>query len=238
MDFPADFLSRLILFFPIFLFALTVHEVAHALTANWGGDLTATYESRLSLNPAVHIDPFGTILVPMFSMASGFVLFGWARPVPVNEASFRDKAWNVVVALAGPFSNLLLIIFGCLLYSLAIRIAILGHEAELWTISSGVFSAFTQFIVAFVMLNWVLILFNMLPIPPLDGSHVIFHFFIRGRGWLYDAWDLYARLGLILLLMLFWFSPLGVVFGAILWRLTSTSLVLFGVPPYSMIGLE
>jgi Zn-dependent protease len=238
MELPPDFLSRIILFFPIFLFALTVHEVAHALTANWGGDLTATYQNRLSLNPMIHIDPFGTVMVPLFSMLYGFAMFGWARPVPVNEASFRDKAWNVVVSLAGPFSNLLLIIFGSLLYSLAMRIALIGSGAGWWTIDSALFSGFTQFIFVFVMLNWVLILFNLIPIPPLDGSHVLFHFFVRGRGWLYEAWDMYARVGLIFLLMLFWLTPLRKVFGEILFGLTHFSLNLLGVPPFGNIGLH
>lgn len=237
MEIPPEFLSRLILFFPIFLFALTIHEVAHALTANWGGDLTATYQNRLSLNPMVHIDPFGTVIVPLVSMTTGFAIFGWAKPVPVNEASFRDKAWNVVVSLAGPFSNLLLIIFGCLLFSLAMRVAFIGHDAQWWTIAPSVQTAFINFIFFYVLLNWLLVLFNLLPVPPLDGSHVFYHFFIRGRGWLYEVWDMYARIGLIFLLMLFWFSPLRDYFSVVLIWLTHNTLILLGVPPFSMIGM-
>jgi Zn-dependent protease len=237
MDLPSDFLSRLILFFPIFLFALTIHEVAHALTANWGGDQTATYQNRLSLNPLVHIDPVGTILVPLVSMTTGFVIFGWARPVPVNEASFRDKAWNVAVSLAGPFSNLLLIIFGCLLFSLAMRVAFVGHEAQWWTLEPGVQKAFINFIFFYVLLNWLLVIFNLLPVPPLDGSHVLYHFFVRGRGHLYQAWDVYSRIGLMLLLMLFWFGPMGYYFSVLLYWLTVNTLYLLGVPPFSMVGL-
>ena len=84
------FLHHLLTLYPVFLFALTIHEVAHALTAKWAGDLTSTYQNRLSLNPMVHMDPFGTVLVPLLMMAfGGGLFFGWARPVPVDKG-FRD----------------------------------------------------------------------------------------------------------------------------------------------------
>ena len=115
-------LFTLLMFYPMFLFSLTIHEIAHALTANWGGDMTATYQDRLSLNPVVHMDPIGTFLIPIINSIHSTPLFGWAKPVPVNEARFSDMRWNVVVALAGPFSNFLLALFASLVFSLLLRL--------------------------------------------------------------------------------------------------------------------
>ncbi|MEQ8820568.1 MAG: site-2 protease family protein [Sumerlaeia bacterium] len=206
MDVP-DF-GLLLLLFPIFLFALTIHEIAHALTANWGGDLTATYQNRLSLNPIVHIDPIGTILIPIFASISGVPMFGWARPVPVDEERFKDKAWNVVVSMAGPFSNILLVVFGALFAEFVYRIIAVGVFQGWWDFPYEFLRVFTAFVGYYILINWVLAFFNMLPVPPLDGSHVLYHFAIRGRAHLYPMWDTYRRFG-ILVLWIFFLSGLG-----------------------------
>lgn len=231
---PEDFLYRFLMFYPAFLFALTVHEVAHALTANWGGDLTATYEDRLSLNPAVHIDPIGTVLFPILMLTGpGFFLFGWAKPVPVQEARFTDKTWNVVVALAGPFSNVLLAIFGTLVLSLGLRIGLAGDQAGWWTLSDNFMQTYSQFTYGFVSLNWLLCLFNLIPVPPLDGSHVLYHFFIRGRGHLYGIWETYRRFGFLFLLIAFIaLSSVGGILGAGVYGLTILTLSFLGYPAY------
>lgn len=199
----ADILLNIVLFFPLFLFALTVHEVAHALVANWGGDTTASRQDRLSLNPLVHIDPLGTVLLPLIAivMPGRFPFFGWAKPVPVDEANFRDKAWNVAVALAGPFSNLLLVVFGLLLLELAHNSYWFGMAEGWWSGSADLLKAFYNFALIYVSLNWTLFLFNLIPIPPLDGSHVLYHFFVRGNGHLYAAWDAFRQFGFIALLL-------------------------------------
>jgi len=222
--------GQILLLFPVFLLALTVHECAHALTANWGGDLTATYQKRLSLNPLVHIDPIGTILVPIISMASGFILFGWARPVPVNEENFRDKAWNVIVSLAGPFSNFLLVVFGTLLFGLLFRVINLAVAGGVWSPSERVIDAITTFAFYFVAINWILCLFNLIPVPPLDGSHVLYHFVVRGRGRLYPFWDIYSRIGFFALLLLFW-TGAGGILGKLAMTLSMLSCHLLGFPP-------
>ncbi len=212
----SDLLLRILQFYPIFLFSLTIHEIAHALTANWGGDMTATYQNRLSLNPVVHMDLFGTVIIPllpMFLSTGGIALFGWARPVPVNEARFRDTAWNVVVALAGPFSNLLLVLFGTLLMGFAYNVGVWGELGGWWVLSDELLASFATFVYFFVAINFALCIFNLIPVPPLDGSHVFYHFFVRGRGHLYGAWDIYQRLGIFILIVVVQIVPHG-LFGA------------------------
>jgi Zn-dependent protease len=193
--------GTVLLLLPCFLLALTVHEFAHALTANWGGDLTATDEKRLTLNPLSHIDPLGTVLVPLVAAMSGYV-FGWARPVPVNEANFRDKSWNVVVALAGPYSNLLLAIGTGIVMAIGLQAHGYGASAGWWPATSPLAETLLQLGVLFVHVNVFLMFFNLLPVPPLDGSHVLYHFVVRGRGHLYGPWEGFRQFGFMILIVL------------------------------------
>lgn len=205
-----DFWYKFWMFMPVFLFSLTVHEVAHALSANWGGDLTATYKNRLTLNPIAHIDLFGTILIPILMLINpGLMLFGWAKPVPVDEVNFRDRMWNVVVAMAGPFSNVLLVFTGAFVFSFLLRVCIVGQEGGLWALPPQFYDTAVHFITNYIALNWVLCLFNLFPVPPLDGSHVIYHFFIRGHGHRYRGWDMYQRFGFFIFFGLFFLTPVG-----------------------------
>ena len=142
----------------ILLCSLTVHEAAHAWTADRFGDPTARSLGRLSLNPAVHIDPIGTLLFPLLAMVTNLPLIGWAKPVPVNMAAlhphFRQKF--MVIAAAGPVSNLVLATAG------AILLRIVGG-------GSGV-SATLETV---IFVNVLLAVFNMVPVPPLDGGNVL-----------------------------------------------------------------
>jgi Zn-dependent protease len=224
-----SFLYQLLTFYPVFLFALTIHEVAHALTAKWAGDTTAAYQNRLSLNPVVHMDPFGTVLLPILMLTlPGAFLFGWARPVPVVEARFRTPAWSVVVSLAGPFSNVLLAIFGTLVLSLLLRVGLVGHQAGWWTMSESFVRIIHDLTLKYVYLNWLLAFFNLVPVPPLDGSHVLHHFVIRGRQQFYAFWEFYSRFGFIFFLLLLF------NFGTFLWVpvrfCTHLTLSLLGFP--------
>ena len=155
-------LKFLLIFVPVILFSLTIHEYAHAYIANKLGDDTAKRLGRLTLNPLKHLDPIGTILLLL-------VHFGWAKPVPVDPRNFKDPKKDMLyVAIAGPISNIITaIISGILLKFIVFNLA-----------STGAFGAYTvpliQFLVWMIFIGVVLAVFNMLPIPPLDGSRVLY----------------------------------------------------------------
>jgi len=145
--------------FAIVLGSLTVHEAAHAWSADRLGDPTARMLGRLSLNPIVHIDPIGTILLPLVAVFSNLPIIGWAKPVPVNVGRLRNPRRDfMLVAAAGPASNLLLALLG----AIAIRVG-LGPDV----LTSG------HPLVQLVLINVLLALFNLVPVPPLDGGNVL-----------------------------------------------------------------
>jgi len=137
----------------VLLFSVVIHEVAHGSVALYLGDSTAKYAGRLTLNPLKHLDPLGTIMLLV-------VGFGWAKPVPINPFNFRDKKWGPLkVAIAGPAVNFLIAI----LFGLAIRFI------NLSSIQENLFGTISGY-------NFILGIFNLIPIPPLDGSHILFSF--------------------------------------------------------------
>jgi Zn-dependent protease len=151
----------------VLLFSLTVHETAHAWTANQFGDPTARLLGRISLNPIVHADPIGTILFPLISMVSGAPLLGWAKPVPVNLRYLRHPRRDyMLVAAAGPASNLVLALFAALLLVL---LPVSPQTLEEPTVSVPLAAILSQT----MRLNVLLAVFNMIPIPPLDGGNVL-----------------------------------------------------------------
>lgn len=144
------------------LFAITVHEAAHGYVARHFGDMTAYQQGRITLNPIRHIDPVGTILLPLLTLALGGILFGWAKPVPVNFGALRrpkqDMLW---VAIAGPASNLLMALF----WGLMIKVA--------WMFPGSYFSEpLLEMAQIGVKINAILMVLNLLPLPPLDGGRV------------------------------------------------------------------
>jgi len=157
-----------IFFIIVLIFSIVIHEVSHGLMANILGDHTAKRMGRLTLNPIPHIDPIGSIFVPILSyFASGGTLpFGWAKPVPYNPYNLRDQRWGEAkVAAAGPLSNILLAVF----FGMIIRLA-----------SNGIISLDapqTDILFTIVVVNLSLAIVNLIPIHPLDGSRVFFSFF-------------------------------------------------------------
>jgi Zn-dependent protease len=174
------------------LFAITLHEVAHGWMARCLGDPTAFILGRLSLNPLKHIDPLGTIVVPLLCFFAGGLMFGWAKSVPVNFSNLknprRDMAW---VALAGPLSNGLMMIG----WALLTKVVLLTMDSS---VSPAVFLLHMG--QAGMIINALLMVLNLLPIPPLDGSRIFIRFLPRSMVVLFDAIEPYGFIIIFILL--------------------------------------
>lgn len=188
----------------VLLFSVVIHELAHGSVAYSLGDPTAKYQGRLTLNPIKHLDPFGSVILPLLLLlvtAGQGPIFGWAKPVPINPYNLRDQKWgSLKVALAGPISNLAL----ALVFGLVIRFIPYGFLAA----NPGLFLIFS-FI---VQINIVLALFNLIPIPPLDGHWILFTFlpnrFSRLKMFL-------QQYGMFILIFLIFFGGLGGLYSAV-----------------------
>lgn len=154
------------------LFSLTVHEAAHAAMAYRCGDDTAKHLGRLTLNPIAHIDPLGTVIMPLLMFTTGFpFLFGWAKPVPFNPGRLSDVRRDpVLIAAAGPASNLVI----------ALVVAVIG-KAVFSIAGAELPVLFAVFLLYMVIINLVLLFFNFIPVPPLDG-HYVLNYFLPPEG--------------------------------------------------------
>ncbi|MGB9106726.1 MAG: site-2 protease family protein [Terriglobales bacterium] len=162
-----------------FVFAICVHESAHAWTANRCGDPTARMLGRISLNPIKHVDPIGTVLVPLLGMLSGIGFIGWAKPTPVDPHNLRHPVRDdILVSVAGPASNILLGILAVVGLFVVSRVPSQGPASILQPI--------TLLFWAFLQVNILLAAFNLIPIPPLDGSHVVRHMLPESGRRVYD----------------------------------------------------
>jgi len=192
----ADFILAL----PILLFSVVAHEYAHAWTAYRQGDDTAFALGRLTLNPVSHIDPVWSVLFPLglywvTSLSGHPFTFGAARPVPVNPRKFRDyRRGDLIVSAAGIITNLLLAV-GC-----AVLFASAGLAGTVAPGLAGVLGTLQRMLVFGVMLNFTLAVFNLLPIPPLDGSHLFYHVLPASWGARYRR---LARFGFVLVFAVF-----------------------------------
>ena len=186
-------LISFITFLPIFLISLCVHEFAHALSASKLGDDTAKNLGRLTLNPFKHADLIGTYLMPLFSLTTGIALIGWAKPVPINMSKFKNPLRDdAIVSFAGPFSNFIL---SFVMFILLLTADHFVHGDKHLIINLCWYGVF---------LNIFLFFFNLLPIPPLDGSHIIFDIFPNNYTAMLRKLGIYGSI----LLMLFIYSPL------------------------------
>lgn len=159
------------------IIGIVVHESAHALAAYLLGDRTARSRGRISLNPLNHIDPFGTVLLPLIMLVAGGPIFAFAKPVPVYLGNLKNpKRDEVVVALAGPVSNVLLAGVGAVL----LRLVVSNGDAVIGFMGENVLHL-TNFLTTFMSVNLSLAFFNLIPLPPLDGSSVLV-LFLRGRA--------------------------------------------------------
>jgi Zn-dependent protease len=211
------------------IFAITLHEAAHGYVARHFGDMTAYREGRVSLNPLRHIDPFGTVVLPLIllgltKLIGGGIIFGWAKPVPVNFANLRhpkrDMLW---VAAAGPLSNFAMV----LLWALALKIG-LSLEGSAFALPLALMGA------AGVFFNIVIMVLNLVPLPPLDGGRILVSLLPHGLAFRVSRIEPYGFLILILLL-------LTGVLGAMLWPAIGALMALvagvLGLPLSDLIRL-
>ena len=190
-----------------FLFAISVHESAHAWTASRCGDPTARMLGRVSLNPIRHIDPIGTIVMPLVAAYSHIPVLGWAKPTPVDPRNFRNPMRDdILTSVAGPVSNFivatgaLLLLGGVSLSSasgntLVVALVAGGDGAT----SDSVLAPVAKLLFELMRINIVLAVFNLIPVPPLDGSHVLRHFLPDSARMVYDRIGIFGLLALVYL---------------------------------------
>ena len=191
---------QLILKIPVIIIALTFHEYAHGWVADRLGDRTARQYGRLTLNPMKHLDPIGTLMLFVAS-------FGWAKPVPVNPYNLRvdPKQGMLYVALAGPLTNAILV-FIAIAFSAAFSSFITGFVRD--------------FVVMFILINIVLAVFNMIPIPPLDGSRILAGILPGDSEWMYRI----EQYGFIILIILIFTGPIRILFDKVIYPLLMIAL--------------
>ena len=190
-----------------FIFAISVHESAHAWMANLRGDPTARMLGRITLNPIKHIDPVGTVLLPLIAAFAHFPVIGWAKPTPVNPRNFKNPVLDdVLTSVVGPISN-----FAVATVAVILLIIIKHSSAAGAQIVYGIPQGFVSlqsdsFLVPaclllyqFMIINVVLGVFNLIPVPPLDGSHVLRHFLPANLLRIYDTAGIFMLMALVFL---------------------------------------
>ena len=195
----------------VFLFAISVHESAHAWMANRCGDPTARMLGRISLNPLKHIDPVGTILLPAIAIFASYQtghnvpVLGWAKPTPVDPRNFKSPVWDdIKTSIVGPISNFVvasaatLVLAAIALIAPGGRIIVQGVVGGL-VLGDSALAPFTLLLYELLVINVVLAVFNLIPVPPLDGSHVLRHFLSEPVR---RAYDTIGWLGLMALVYL------------------------------------
>ena len=179
---------------PALVIAIVFHEVAHGYVANLLGDPTAREQRRLSLNPIRHVDPVGTLVLPGALALAGLPVFGWAKPVPVNKFRLRNPRFGMMaVAAAGPLTNLVLAALGAIAFGLL--------AGSLQAAPEGGLAFAVEALQSFILINVFLALFNLLPIPPFDGSHIVEGLLPRPAARAYARMRPFAMPAVILLLV-------------------------------------
>lgn len=214
-----------------FLFAMSVHESAHAWTASLNGDPTARMLGRVSLNPIRHIDPMGTVVLPLLALIMHFPMFGWAKPTPVDTRNFKNPVRDdILTSVAGPISNFLIASVAMIGLALIAMTSPLGHD--LVNLLPRVYPTYVDYLAQqtnsplmplslllydALWINVLLGVFNLIPVPPLDGSHVLRHFLSEPIRRVYDTFGMVA----LFLLVFAGGRFLGMVFYPVLNLFTS-----------------
>jgi Zn-dependent protease len=197
-----------------FLFAISIHESAHAWMASRCGDPTARMLGRITLNPLRHIDPVGTILLPAIALFTGFPMIGWAKPTPVDPRNFKNPVRDdILTSVAGPASNFLVVMVTVVLLGLLALTSPSAHYvvhamARNMILDVNGITPLALMLHQLMVINILLGIFNLIPVPPLDGSHVLRHFLPVGALRLYD------QMGIIGLMLLLFFG--GRLLGALM----------------------
>jgi len=193
--------------FVVFVFSVVVHETSHGLAAERFGDYTARMAGRITLNPLPHIDPVGSVLVPVLAYISHIPFIGWAKPVPVVSANLRNpRVHSAYVAAAGPASNLLLIVLGTLGWAV-VRLAY-KHLDFLALHGGNSLLFFNLLFGSLVVINSVLAFFNLIPVPPLDGHWILMRFLPPSAA---QALESLRPYGFLILLVLLWTGVIGAI---------------------------
>jgi Zn-dependent protease len=198
-------LLQILILVPCLVIAIVTHEVAHGWVALQLGDTTARDLNRLSLNPIRHVDPMGTLLVPGMLAMIGAPVFGWAKPVPVRMDRLDNPRFGMMaVGAAGPAVNIAWALLTVVLLGLAGRFGLLGNPQDYPLVFAG--------IVTFISINLFLALFNLLPIPPFDGSHIVQGLLPERLGNAYGRLQRYGMVVFALLVAVTWLAPqLGII---------------------------
>jgi Zn-dependent protease len=190
-----------------FLFAISVHESAHAWMANLRGDPTARMLGRITLNPVKHIDPIGTLLLPAVAMLTHLPVLGWAKPTPVDPRNFKNPVLDdILTSIVGPISNFVVATCAVIVLAVVKATSADGQEIVFGTLQGADFTNTNSFLVPLcklvfdvMLINIVLGVFNLIPVPPLDGSHVLRHLLPTGALRIYDSLGMFG-----LFILVFW----------------------------------
>jgi Zn-dependent protease len=209
--------GQFILYMVALVFSLSVHESAHAWTSNLFGDDLARLQGRISLNPAAHVDPIGTLLFPAIAFFTGAPLIGWAKPTPVNPLKWRNKrVANFWVSAAGAISNFIIAFIAGIairaLYSFGV-LAVMGGRFRPINTDSAIATGAVELLVVFFILNVALGVFNLLPIPPLDGSKVLASILPERFE---VGFETLEKFGFLLLFVAIFTGVLGVIFNFVM----------------------
>jgi len=194
---------ELLLIIPVLLFSVSVHETAHGWMAKKLGDMTAYVMGRLTLNPLKHIDIFGSVIFPLLLAIAGAPVIGWAKPVPINPYNLKNPKKDMIwVAVAGVLANVILSIICILLLKIFVEVDL------------GPFTPVLKILVYAVQINLVLFAFNLIPIPPLDGSRIVSGLLPEQYAWKFNRIEPF---GIFIILILVYLNILNFVFAPVFW---------------------